>query len=409
MNNKEKINIAALLKDCPRGMELDCTIYDDVTLDSVVFESEYHYENTNNYPIKIVTKSGFSTRLTKYGQNVDIAEAKCMIFPKGKTTWEGFIPPCQFKDGDIVFYDNCVSIFKEWGDATLFRSYVKVDIDSRPMLCDKTHSNGKGIKREARFATEEEKEKLFNVIKENGYEWDPENKTLKKIEPKFKNGDILHVDTNNDEDDDDCYKYTFILKEIDGHKVIAHCYTTADDYFKPREVYLVDDEYPIRFATEDEKTKLFDAIKKDGLKWNDETKTLEELTVPWFKAGNKIKHKENAEWVCTIRRVEDRYYVDGHPTCFTILFSEQDKYELVPNKFDINTLKTFDKVLVRLTNDCVWSPKFFFYYDTDPKIKYYPFVTTDNIGYPQCIPYEGNEHLCRKTDNCDEFYRVWEK
>lgn len=25
----------------------------------------------------------------------------------------------------------------------------------------------------------------------------------------------------------------------------------------------------------------------------------------------------------------------------------------------------------------------------------------------QCIPYEGNEHLLGKTDDCDEFYKTW--
>ena len=28
---KEKINIAELLKDCPKGMELDCTMFENVT------------------------------------------------------------------------------------------------------------------------------------------------------------------------------------------------------------------------------------------------------------------------------------------------------------------------------------------------------------------------------------------
>ena len=32
----EKINIAELLKDCPSGMELDCTMYEDVYFDYVL-------------------------------------------------------------------------------------------------------------------------------------------------------------------------------------------------------------------------------------------------------------------------------------------------------------------------------------------------------------------------------------
>ena len=38
--------------------------------------------------------------LTKYGQYTDDDFAKCVIFPKGETTWEGFVPPHKFKVGD---------------------------------------------------------------------------------------------------------------------------------------------------------------------------------------------------------------------------------------------------------------------------------------------------------------------
>jgi hypothetical protein len=27
----------------------------------------------------------------------------------------------------------------------------------------------------------------------------------------------------------------------------------------------------------------------------------------------------------------------------------------------------------------------------------------------QCIPYEGNEHLINTTNDCDNFFRVWEE
>ena len=40
----EKINIAQLLKDCPQGMELDCTMLDDVVFEKISF-------GVPNYPI----------------------------------------------------------------------------------------------------------------------------------------------------------------------------------------------------------------------------------------------------------------------------------------------------------------------------------------------------------------------
>lgn len=92
----QRINIAELLKGCPKGMELDCIMYDDITLlgvDDMKFTI---------FPIRVLRKDGVSVELTKYGQYVDADYAKCIIFPKGKTTWEGFVPPCKFKAGDII-------------------------------------------------------------------------------------------------------------------------------------------------------------------------------------------------------------------------------------------------------------------------------------------------------------------
>ena len=82
---ENKINIAELLKDCPIGMELDCAIFNDVTLYRIDTSPE------NEYPIRIETKNGNFLDLTKYGTYSNVEESKCVIFPKGKTTWEGFV------------------------------------------------------------------------------------------------------------------------------------------------------------------------------------------------------------------------------------------------------------------------------------------------------------------------------
>lgn len=161
---ENKINIAELLKDCPKGMELDCTILNDVTLDSVDIDGIY--------PIIIATKSGYLTSLTKYGQQVDIEDAKCVIFPKGKTTWEGFVSPCMFKDGDVVVTGDkykCVAIFKSaksFYDSKGFNYYVLIPLYIKEAtLRTDDWIDGVGT----RLATEEEKQKLFKTIKEHGY------------------------------------------------------------------------------------------------------------------------------------------------------------------------------------------------------------------------------------------------
>lgn len=164
----------------------------------------------------------------------------------------------------------------------------------------------------------------------------------------------------------------------------------------------------INAASEKGKQKFFDAIKSEGYKWNTETKILEKLIKPKFKVGDIIRSKNKKdECFHIIYLNEDNYMINVKGFC--IEFKDQDNYELVPNKFDINTLEPYDKVLVRLTRDGVWHATFFSHYDREVKWGCYPFVTTSSKSYSMCIPYIGNEHLRGTTNDCDEYYKTWEK
>lgn len=183
MTQKEKINVAELLKYCPKGMELDCTIYDDITLFGVD-----DLENTI-FPITVLRKDGGTIELTKYGQYTNTDFAKCVIFPKGKTTWEGFHKP--FEDGDIVVCTNksCTftAIFKSMrDDSSFYRHGVMYDNKFRCLVNDWSDFNDS-----CRLATEEEKEKLFDAIKANGYKWNEETKSL--VEDKGNISDGYHT------------------------------------------------------------------------------------------------------------------------------------------------------------------------------------------------------------------------
>jgi hypothetical protein len=137
----------------------------------------------DSYPICI--KVGEENEyLTEFG-HWDISEhGKCVIFPKGKTTWEGFQRP--FKDGDIlVGKANQPFIFQSLNDNDGCFSYCGITADEKFCLHDDDWSFANSL----RFATEEEKQKLFKIIQDNGYKWNAETKTLEKIEPKFKVGD----------------------------------------------------------------------------------------------------------------------------------------------------------------------------------------------------------------------------
>lgn len=160
----------------------------------------------------------------------------------------------------------------------------------------------------------------------------------------------------------------------------------------------------LRLATEEEKQKLFDTIKAKGYKWNAETKTLEKLIIPKFKVGDKIRHKTtNKDYIYEISKVYDDSYglVDIY---WTIYMTYQDHYELVPNKFDITTLKPFDKVLVAHQKG-EWHIQFFEKYSPTSK---FPFICIGGSAYQRCVPYGDNKHLMNTTNDCDEYYKTWE-
>lgn len=443
----EKINLVQFLKDCPKGMKLDCTMYNSVTLINV--------DNSGNtiFPIKVKLKNGDIINLTKYGQYTDADFAKCVIFPKGKTTWEGFHRP--FEPGDIVINDNNEHAFIYSGENdSCWEAYCGVYCGTRNICVNSKQWSDK--KHKLRLATEEEKEKLFQVIKDNGYEWNAESKTLKKsIKVNFKDGDIVYIKTN-------VFEHIFIFKVskddkfIEGYASLSGTGLYLDGY----PVCETNDVKEIRLATQQEKEKLFDILKPTGYHWNSETKTLEYMIKPKFKVGDKIRSKnkkdecfyilnvdeDNYKYVLNIKgyclefKDQDNYelvsdisiepkfkigdkvrYKNNHNIAFTITnieedtyvcgtkaafwFEDQDKFELVPNKFDINTLKPFDKVLVRDHDKAYWDITFYECYDKTNKS--YPYRTLGGTVYKQCIPYKGNEDLAGIVKECSDYYKTW--
>lgn len=294
-------------------MELDCTMYDSVQLFAICDE--------NIYPIKIQTPAGVVS-LTKDGCYSHDLHCKCIIFPKGRATWDGFVPPCQFENGDVVFYSNTIAIFKEWGDETLFRTYCvfyptvsnpehQFEI-SRPLF-------GKGIRREARFATKEERQGLFEAIKANGYKWNTETLALEKLEDIEDKGDISDgYHTFNE-----LYEYRLLYNAsmfnelakqglYDVHKSRKHSDGTIP--FGKENLFIVQAELPtgqISNHYEMKDWELFNVPEKekanpyDGHTPQDVAKRLREFLTP------KPKYPKTYEGCCGVLKIpNDERYID---------------------------------------------------------------------------------------------------
>lgn len=101
------------------------------------------------------------------------------------------------------------------------------------------------------------------------------------------------------------------------------------------------------------------------------------------------------------QRLFQKLYESGYT--YNVITNSLEKIK----KFDITTLKPFDKVLVRDTNGQVWTADLFSHIiNKNPNLK----ITFVCVGhYPnQCIPYEGNKHLLGTSNDCVNFYKTWE-
>jgi hypothetical protein len=299
---ENRINIAKLLRNCPQGMELDCTSYSNVSFDKISDDKKA------TYPIfcYITDKEGnrSSISFTENGCESKRYGAKCVIFPKGRTTWGGF-------------------------------------------------------------------------------------------QRLFKDGDILATDLGS----------IFILKEPNENDFCYGCYIALNDVLRIVKSYTqfcAKDN--CRLASEEEKQKLFNAIKDNGYKWNEETKTLEKLFEPKFKVGDIVQDKDNYKVRIFDVSIEDKCY--GYESLAVngiggISFDRQDDWELVPNKFDITTLKPFEsRVLVRNVDGDLWKPAIYGF----PHSK--GCYVVGGVYWGQCIPYEENKELLGTTNNPEEYESI---
>ena len=75
-------------------------------------------------------------------------------------------------------------------------------------------------------------------------------------------------------------------------------------------------------------------------------------------------------------------------------------------KFNVNTLQPFDKILVRDDGNIEWCCGLFSHFDSSRE---FPISTTE-LGYKWCIPYnEETKHLLGTTDDCPEYYKWWKE
>ena len=107
---------------------------------------------------------------------------------------------------------------------------------------------------------------------------------------------------------------------------------------------------------------------------------------------------------------------DGTFCCFgeCIIFPSKEQRDwskfIAPwykkEKFDLKTLKPFDRVLVRNSKIHIWKCEHFSYFKEGYN---YPFMCSSN-SYAFCVPYnDDTKHLVGTSNEAPEYYRYWDE
>ena len=256
------INISKLLKDAPKDMKLYSPLFGEV---------KFKYINDSQFGIVVEDSVECSRSFDKYGRYFTIYNnAECLLFPsKECRTWENFkLTKPQFKAHDWVVSNNQPAIIYElrqnyylgkylnghdfchkYADEDKLRLWTIKDAKDGDVLVSGIENpfiyNGNiefsfagayvGVSRDGRIrsdmfpskawtsikdvkpATKEQRDLLFQKIKETGYEWDSEKKELRKIKPHYDIANfyagmpVLVRDSDNDE-----WTYTYFSHIIDS-------------------------------------------------------------------------------------------------------------------------------------------------------------------------------------------------
>lgn len=118
---ENKINIAEILRDMPKGTRLYSPPFGECNLDEVCTSDR------KTYPIILLTSADTLVGFTKNGHYVDgFEDAECLLFPSAKMRcWDKF-----FKRGDIVYNPDgeMFAIFEGWvsDDCTEFNTKLNL-------------------------------------------------------------------------------------------------------------------------------------------------------------------------------------------------------------------------------------------------------------------------------------------
>lgn len=314
-----EINIVEILKDKPQGTKLYSSACGKCNLEEVDDKSF----KISFYNSKFGFMNGGEGYFDKNGKLYD--DGECVVFPsKEMRDWEKF----SWKKGDIlVSKDNVHIIFEKFEDDTYTRFKGKHYLWKEFNVEDYNKEETKMLTSVFEKAADDVAQTYIKTIEERlGGKLNLETLEIEK-QLEFKDGDIVVYG-----------KSVAICRRIYKHTLSF--YVSLNEMVGLLFADEVESSEEYRFATDEDKQQLFEALAKENKAWDAEKKQIVDL---------KLKCK----------------------------------------------FKPFDKVLGRNEKDDIWEAELFSRYNEESQ---YPFRC---IGFARkyCIPYEGNEYLLGTKNN----------
>lgn len=262
---EKELNIAAILKDKPKGTKLWSPIFGECTFDEISCNNSCLGVDTNKRVPEIFYANG------KYDEN-----GECTIFPsKEMRDWRKF----AWKKGDVLNMDGYRVVFDKWLNDNYTRFNAVHLITSIGGYIDKPLQNryspiSNFITRNWRKMTDAEtKIYMDSLERECGGKLNRETLEVEKAQ-SFKDGDIVYAD----------YGHKQAVFIVSGKTDLSEGYNsfialdlrglTLDMGYMS---FIKEDLYKLRLATEEEKQWLFDALAKEGKAWDAEKKAIVDL------------------------------------------------------------------------------------------------------------------------------------
>lgn len=330
----EKINVAAIIKDCPKGTEFYTTAFGNVKLGQV-----NSTDSTVPQAIHILCGSGSCVSLFADGRYLN--DGECIIFPsKTMRDWHKF----AWKKGDVLHKDGKVFVvFLKWkaDDYSKFEARYQVCRENDGVtFADFTENY---MTSGYRKACKTDSETVVSMTEERlGGKMNMETLEVEKQKASLEVGKRYTFE----EDDED--GTLTIVGELIGLNESEDTATFGNQYEIETEKFVTDEGFELRISAH---------------------KELRAATDKEIELFNKAEHF----WHC--RKADERLKA--------LEKQNQPKF------------KPFDKVLVRDDDEQEWTPALFVRIDETCAYRYIGLSLEEGCcdGWHHCIPYEGNEHM----------------